>query len=450
MSDITDSGTFARRVFSGLAPTPGSATPPEPDIPFRSTRLGKGVMATVPVMLAGAMTVSMNLAGPLDGASAASKQRPAKAKSELRASLREIITTAVKTAIPTSATISTASTPASAPSSYTVIACDTVSSIAGRFGLSTASVLALNGLSWKSLIFPGQVLALGGSLSAIPAPTTTAAAVSSAARYTIQNGDTVSGIAARFGVTTQAVLSANGLSWSSIIYSGRSLIIPAGGAPVLTVQTVAAITPTSSAASPSSSTSYTIRTGDTISSIARSTGTTVSAILAANGLGPSSIIYAGRTLVIPVAASTGGSATPTFSAAGLTGESAANARTIIQVGRRLGVPDRGIVVALAAAAQESGLRNLRYGDRDSIGIFQQRPSAGWGTNAQLLSVDYAARLFYGGPSNPNAGITRGLLEIAGWQNMSVTQAAQAVQLSAFPNAYAQWESGAWAWLRQLG
>ena len=449
MSDITDSGTFARRVFSGLAPTPGSATPPEPDIPFRSTRLGKGVMATVPVMLAGAMTVSMNLAGPLDGSSAASKQRPAKAKSELRASLREIITTAVKTAIPTSATISTASTPASAPSSYTVIAGDTVSSIAGRFGLSTASVLALNGLSWKSLIFPGQVLALGGSLTAIPSATK-AAAASSATRYTIQNGDTISAIASRFGVTTQALLSANGLSWSSIIYSGRSLIIPAGGAPVLTVQTVAAITPTSSAASPASSTSYTIRTGDTISSIARRTGTTVSAILAANGLSPSSIIYAGRTLMIPVAASPDGSSTPTLSAAGLTGESAANARIIIQVGRRLGVPDRGIVVALAAAAQESGLRNLRYGDRDSIGIFQQRPSAGWGTNAQLLSVDYAARLFYGGPSNPNAGITRGLLEIAGWQNMSVTQAAQAVQLSAFPNAYAQWESGAWAWLRQLG
>ena len=448
MSDITDSGSFARRVFSGLAPTPGSATPPEPDIPFRSTRLGKGVMATVPVMLAGAMTVSMNLAGPLDGASAASKQRPAKAKSELRASLREIITTAVKTAIPTSATISTASTPASAPSSYTVVAGDTVSSIAGRFGLSTASVLALNGLSWKSLIFPGQVLALGGSLTAIPSATT-ASSASSATRYTIHNGDTISAIASRFGVTTQALLSANGLSWSSIIYSGRSLIIPAGATPVLTVQTVAAITPMSSAASPASSTSYTIRTGDTISSIARGTGTTVSAILAANGLSPSSIIYAGRTLVIPVAASAGGSS-PTLSAAGLTGESAANARTIIQVGRRLGVPDRGIVVALAAAAQESGLRNLRYGDRDSIGIFQQRPSAGWGTNAQLLSVDYAARLFYGGPSNPNAGITRGLLEIAGWQNMSVTQAAQAVQLSAFPNAYAQWESGAWAWLRQLG
>jgi hypothetical protein len=127
---------------------------------------------------------------------------------------------------------------------------------------------------------------------------------------------------------------------------------------------------------------------------------------------------------------------------------AANARIIIQVGRRLGVPDRGIVVALAAAAQESGMRNIDYGDRDSVGIFQQRPSMGWGTTAQLLDVDHAAQLFYGGPSNPNKGNTRGLLDIPGWQGMTVAGAAQAVQISAFPDAYAKWETSAWSWLAQ--
>jgi LysM repeat protein len=293
------------------------------------------------------------------------------------------------------------------------------------------------------------VLKLGGLTPAAPL---VAATTTSATRYTIQKGDTISRIAARFGVSIQSVLSANGLGWSSIIYSGRTLVIPGANAAELNVQTVASITPIASAApSPTGSTSYTIRTGDTISSIARHLGTTVSAILAANGLSASSIIYAGRTLVIPVPASAPASSSsiPRLSAAGLTGESAANARIIIQVGQRLGVPDRGIVVALAAAAQESGLRNLNYGDRDSIGIFQQRPSTGWGSDAQLLRVDYAAQLFYGGPSNPNAGRTRGLLDIPGWQNMSIAQAAQAVQVSAFPDAYATWASSAAAWLQQL-
>jgi len=134
--------------------------------------------------------------------------------------------------------------------------------------------------------------------------------------------------------------------------------------------------------------------------------------------------------------------------AALSDEKAANARLIIQTGRRLGVPDRGIVVALAAAMQESGLRNLDYGDRDSVGLFQQRPSTGWGTRSQLLDPAYATELFYGGPHNPNPGRTRGLLDIHGWQSMTVAQAAQAVQISAYPDAYARWEASAWSWLEQ--
>ncbi len=448
MSDTTDRGGFARQVFSGMVPSSNARHRFEHDVPFRSTRLGKGVMATVPVVLAGAMTVSMNLTGPLDSASAATKQRPTKAKSELGKALREIITSAVKTT-----TVGSISTASAAPASYIVAAGDTVSSIAGRFGLSTASVLAANGLSWKSLIFPGQVLKLAApstnSVAAHPVPAKSAApaAAVSASRYTIQKGDTISKIAARFGVTTQSVLAANGLGWSSIIYGGQTITIPAGGASSLAIQTVSSVTPVTTApAAPSPTSSYTIRSGDTISSIARSTGVAVSALLTANGLTAASIIYAGHTLLIP------GASAPTTgtAAASATGELAANARTIIQVGRRLGVPDRGIVVALSAAAQESGLRNLNYGDRDSIGIFQQRPSTGWGTNAQLLNVDYAAQLFYGGPSNPNKGNTRGLLDIAGWQGMTVAQAAQAVQISAYPDAYAKWETSAWSWLKLYG
>ena len=146
----------------------------------------------------------------------------------------------------------------------------------------------------------------------------------------------------------------------------------------------------------------------------------------------------------PAALQDGSSVTP------LTEAMAANARIIIAVGHQLGVSDRGIVIALSAAMQESSLRNIDYGDRDSLGLFQQRPSAGWGTPGQLLDPVYATKLFFGGPSNPNRGRTRGLLDIPGWQSMTVAQAAQRVQVSAFPDAYAKWEKSAWYWLDQLG
>jgi LysM repeat protein len=437
MTDTSERESFARAVFSGLVPSPVARTGRHAEpAGFRSPHWKSGVMATVPIVLAGAMTMSLNVVGPVDSASAAPK-KPMKPKSEPAKTLREILLSSAKSNAAVTA----------APAKYTVAPGDSVSSIAGRFGLSTASVLALNGLSWKSLIFPGQVLKL-----TTPAPAPPAATPSGAGgRYTVVRGDTISAIAARFGVTTQAVLSANGLGWSSIIYPGQTITIPAGGTPAAANSATA---PAAPAAYPSTGTSYTIVAGDTLSAIAGRFGTTTAAIMAANGMGSSTIIYSGRTLVIPagsgapaLAATTVSSVTKT-NAAPLTDEMAANVRLIIQTGRRLGVPDRGIVVALAAAMQESGLRNLNYGDRDSVGMFQQRPSTGWGSPAQLQNPTYATELFFGGPSNPNAGRTRGLLDIRGWQSMTIAQAAQAVQISAYPDAYAKWETSAWSWLAQ--
>jgi hypothetical protein len=112
-------------------------------------------------------------------------------------------------------------------------------------------------------------------------------------------------------------------------------------------------------------------------------------------------------------------------------EQMANAATIAAVGIRRKVPTQGIVVALAAAEQESKLANLRGGDRDSIGLFQQRPSQGWGTPDQLGDPRYAAGKFYDA-----------LLKVTGWQQLSVAQAAQAVQKSADGSAYARWEDRA--------
>ncbi|MCN9240675.1 C40 family peptidase [Streptomyces sp. RY43-2] len=115
-----------------------------------------------------------------------------------------------------------------------------------------------------------------------------------------------------------------------------------------------------------------------------------------------------------------------------------NAMTIQATGVAMKVPARGQIVALATALQESGLRNLDYGDRDSLGLFQQRPSQGWGTSQQIRDPVHASTTFY-----------EALLKVSGWQSMTVAQAAQAVQKSGFPDAYAKWESLATALQKAL-
>ena len=108
----------------------------------------------------------------------------------------------------------------------------------------------------------------------------------------------------------------------------------------------------------------------------------------------------------------------------LTAEQASNVEAIAAVARDRGLPDRAVVIALATAQQESGLRNLDYGDRDSLGLFQQRPSQGWGTPEQVQDPVYAAGKFYDG-----------LVQVPGWETGRLTEVAQQVQLSGFPEAY---------------
>ena len=110
----------------------------------------------------------------------------------------------------------------------------------------------------------------------------------------------------------------------------------------------------------------------------------------------------------------------------------ANASLITAISVRRGLPPRAASIALATAMQESRLRNINYGDEagpDSRGLFQRRPSQGWGTEAQVMDPVYASNAFYDG-----------LVKIPAYETMEVTQAAQAVQRSAFPRAYAQHEA----------
>jgi hypothetical protein len=117
----------------------------------------------------------------------------------------------------------------------------------------------------------------------------------------------------------------------------------------------------------------------------------------------------------------------------LSPEQAANARTIASVAAARHLPERAVVIALATALQETHLRNLPYGDRDSLGLFQQRPSQGWGTPAQVQDPAYAAGRFFDH-----------LVQIPGWQTGQLTVVADAVQRSAFPAAYGRWEDEAQA------
>jgi hypothetical protein len=119
-------------------------------------------------------------------------------------------------------------------------------------------------------------------------------------------------------------------------------------------------------------------------------------------------------------------------------EQMANAATIAAVGIRRGLPVRAVQVALVTAMQESKLKNLSGGDRDSVGLFQQRPSQGWGQPEQLMDARFAAGAFYAA-----------LVKVRGWQAMDVGDAAQAVQRSAYPDAYTQWSDPAGVLARAL-
>ncbi len=115
----------------------------------------------------------------------------------------------------------------------------------------------------------------------------------------------------------------------------------------------------------------------------------------------------------------------------ITGEQAENATLIASIAIERGLPARAVSIALATAFQESKLINIDFGDRDSLGLFQQRPSQGWGTEEEILDPVYSTNAFYDA-----------LVEVDGYETMEITEAAQEVQRSAYPSAYADHEEDA--------
>ncbi|MET8353037.1 hypothetical protein [Micromonospora sp. NPDC005206] len=119
----------------------------------------------------------------------------------------------------------------------------------------------------------------------------------------------------------------------------------------------------------------------------------------------------------------------------LNDEQTANVKAIIAATKKAGLPERAAVISIATSLQESKLENLGHlgdaNDHDSLGLFQQRPTSGWGTPEQITNPEYSTTAFL-----------KGLKQVDGWQDMALTDAAQTVQVSAYPDAYAQWEQQA--------
>lgn len=191
-------------------------------------------------------------------------------------------------------------------------------------------------------------------------------------------------------------------------------------------------------------------------------------------LAPGPVLLGVATLISPAAAGSGscmwdGTATESLGVTGPIPESLAatdangetvtlnrqrltRAAVIIATGKNGRIPARGQLIAIMTALTESTLRVLSNtsaypesgnipndgdgGDHDSVGLFQQRPAAGWGTVANLMDPGWSSLAFYGGPTGPNHGSPRGLLDIDGWASMDPGAAAQAVQVSAYPERYA--------------
>ena len=167
------------------------------------------------------------------------------------------------------------STPPSGAVTYTVQRGDNLTEIAARFGTTVAELVRLNNIADPNLIYPGQVLIIRESGGSTPP--------SGAVTYTVQRGDNLTEIAARFGTTVAELVRLNNIADPNLIYPGQVLIIRESGGS----------TP------PSGTTTYTVQRGDTLSEIAERFGTTVSALVLANNIADRDRIYPGQVLIIP-------------------------------------------------------------------------------------------------------------------------------------------------------
>ncbi|MGN8132018.1 LysM peptidoglycan-binding domain-containing protein [Paenarthrobacter sp. 22069] len=381
--------------------------PPKPSLPM--------IAATTAALPAVVMS-SLALAQPAAAAQQPVRTIPSSLAAAMKAQAAAKAAGSVIPAAVVSTTIPAAFQPAqpAAPAEYTIARGDTVSAIAGRFGLDTGEILKLNNLQANTIIYPGQKLKLSGSAAPAPAAPAPAAAAPAApapsggATYTVKAGDTLGAIAAKHNVALSDVFSWNNLSMRSIIYPGQKIKVGGGDsapAPAVPAPAPAAPAPVLATTSAPAPGSYTIKAGDTLSAIASRHGVKLSDLLSANKLGMNSIIYPGSKLVIP-----GGSAQPDpqpaaapqpapaplvassflgFSYPAAVVSSANENKALLNASpvpsreemknivadtaRRMGVDPS---LALAFAFQESGFNQRSVSPANAIGTMQVIPSSG--------------------------------------------------------------------------
>ncbi|MFB7473156.1 LysM peptidoglycan-binding domain-containing protein [Kitasatospora sp. NPDC056184] len=309
--------------------------------------------------------------------------------------------------------------------------------------------------------------------------------------YTVKRGDTLGVIAKAHGVTLAALLKANPGRFPNpdLIEPGQKVTIPAGNAQKPQAKPSTPKPPTRPATPPTTTESgiYTVKKGDTLSGIARAHHIELPALLAANaGRFPDpDLIFPGQRVFLPVRSKTpnppakpkppvdqrptpatppskqpepsGGATADSLlplplthaqSSWDFTPEMRENAAIIRQEAHAVfgaGLGDRAAVIGVATAIQESGLKNLRYGDQDSLGLFQQRPSMGWGTVAQVTDPHYAARKFF----TTMKELAPGKFGPDYLTKVPLYQVSHIVQLSGSPEAPAKYERAAAQIVAQL-
>jgi LysM repeat protein len=289
--------------------------------------------------------------------------------------------------LPTAAPAPVAAAPAPAATTHTVVAGDTVSALAKRYGSTVQAIVAANGLDSRAFIRVGQTLTIPAAGATVPTQAGPAPAPApTTATHLVVAGDTVSALAKRYGTTVDAIVSANGLDSRALIRIGQTLTIPGA--------TTGSTTP-APAAPTATTTAHTVVSGDTVSALATRYGTTVDAIVSANGLDSRALIRIGQTLTIPGATVPQGTATSvgnTFAGRTYPAHVVAAANENLATLRSIGVPskdemralvrqtaiDMGVdpALALAVAYQESGFNHASVSPANAIGTMQVIPTSG--------------------------------------------------------------------------